>query len=331
MGMLAGIGSVIGGIGGLFGGNKVPQGPPPWLMPNMTQAAGNAFSGIQGLAPWSNMAGGTQPFMNQTFGNLYNNPGAGGFYGGANLASMLGQQGALNAYGAGGQLQQGGLQALLQGTDPQGALYARTLQQQQEQARAAQAARGVSMTPYGAGLEADATKNFNIDWQNTQLARTLAALRGGGGAIGQGAGLQGEAAQQFLGASGMPYGVWNTIGQGQNAATQALLSLIGGGQNIQNLPIQDWLSYVQTGNQAGSVANQAYANELKAQQQQMQQQMMFGSMLGGGLYGLGQTPFGQQWGLGGSGWSNMFGGGYGGPRGDIGYGTGVGAYGPIPG
>ena len=331
MGMIAGIGSAVGGLAGLFGGGSdVPKGPPPWLMPGMNEAAGKAFSGIEGLGSWGGMAGGMQPNMMQTFQNLYNNPYAAQFMGGANTAGGMGMQGALNAYNLGGTMTGRAQDIFNTAFDPQGALYGRTLQQTQEQARAGQAARGIAMTPYGAGLEGDATRNFNIDWQNNQLQRQALGAQAGGSLAGLGAGLQAGAPGQFMQAAGMPYGAYGQVGRGQNNAIQSLLALAQGGQGIQNLPVQDWLSYVQTGNQAGGVANQAYQNQLAAQKQQFGQQMQFGQMLGGGLYGLGQTPFGQTWGLGGSGWGGGGGGGYGGPIGNIGYGTGVGAYGPIP-
>jgi hypothetical protein len=75
-----------------------------------------------------------------------------------------------------------------QAADPQNALYNRTVQQTQEQQRAALEARGIDMTPYGAGVEGQALSNFNIDWQNNLLQRMLA----GGQGVGQ---MQGAAAQ----------------------------------------------------------------------------------------------------------------------------------------
>jgi hypothetical protein len=316
MGIMAGIGGLVGGLGGLFGGSNVPGGPQPWLMPGMDAAAGNAFSGIQGLGQWGNLAGGTIPNMQSTFQNLYNNPNAGSFLSGANTASGMGMTAANNAFGAGGQLLGAGLNTLpMAGQifntafDPQGALYNRTLQQNTDQTRAAEAARGISTTPYGAGLENQATSNFNIDWQNNQLQRQALGAQAGGGLLqaggnlaNLGAGIQNAAPGQFLGASGMPFGAWNTVGQNQNQAIAQMLGLAGAGQGIQNVPIQDWLSYLQTGNQAGGVANQAYGNQLQANQQQWNQQMQLGGLVGGSLYGLGQGfP-------GGNAWGNMFGG-----------------------
>lgn len=71
--------------------------------------------------------------------------------------------------------------------DPQGALYDRTLQQVQDQQRVGQAARGITMSPYGAGLENKALSDFNIDWQNNQLGRQTQGLGAAQQAYGQSA------------------------------------------------------------------------------------------------------------------------------------------------
>src|SRR5262249_46318276 len=68
-----------------------------------------------------------------------------------------------------------------QGMDPQNALYGRTAQQLQDQTRAGLAARGILMDPYGAGVEGSTMSNFNIDWQNNQLQRRIAAAQAAGG------------------------------------------------------------------------------------------------------------------------------------------------------
>jgi len=322
MGMIAGIGGLVGGAMGMFGGgSSVPSGPPPWLMPNMNEAAGGAFSGIQGLSGYGNTAQGAAGPAQNTFQSLYNNPYAGGYQGGANFAGGLGQNAALAGYNTGGALTGAGLSALPYAQsifntamDPQMALYGRTQQAVTDQSRANLEASGTAGTPYGAGLMNDATRNFNIDWQNNQLQRQIAGAQGAGGLLtaggnlaNLGTGMQNVAPGQFLSASGMPYGAFSQIGGDQFGAINQLLGTTGNAQNISNQQIQDWLAYVQAGNQAGGVANQAYSNQLQANQQQFNQQQRYGQMFGQGLYGLGQTPFGQQYGL-----SGMMGGGGGG-------------------
>lgn len=112
------------------------------------------------------------------------------------------------------------------GFDPQQELYNRTLHQTQEQQRVGQAARGIEMSPYGAGLENDALKNFNIDWQNSQLDRAIAAGNAGS-ALGQTAfGLGSDASKLAASGSLLPYstklGFLNDKGQGLNTQLGAL-------------------------------------------------------------------------------------------------------------
>lgn len=64
------------------------------------------------------------------------------------------------------------------GQDPQQALYQRILQQTQDQSRAATSARGIGMSPESAGIENRAVGDFNLNWNNQQLARMLQGLQG---------------------------------------------------------------------------------------------------------------------------------------------------------
>lgn len=87
-----------------------------------------------------------------------------------------------NLYGAGNQV-------LQTSQDPQNALYNRTAQQLTDQTRAAQYARGIQSSPLGASVESNALGNFNIDWQNQQLARQTQGLSAAQGAYGSAQGL----------------------------------------------------------------------------------------------------------------------------------------------
>lgn len=96
-------------------------------------------------------------------------------------------------------------QALTAGFDPQNALYSKLFQQQQDQTRAENAAAGVATTPYGAALATQGDQNFNLAWQEQQLARqaqganTASTLAGAGmGALSTGENTAGN----LLGAAG---------------------------------------------------------------------------------------------------------------------------------
>ena len=69
-----------------------------------------------------------------------------------------------------------GLQTLMTGFDPQNALYNQQQQQNLDQQNAIQSMSGTAGSPYGAGLTSQSNQNFNINWQQQQLARQIAAL-----------------------------------------------------------------------------------------------------------------------------------------------------------
>lgn len=305
MGLTSGLIGLGGAAAGLFGGGGAGnvQLPPQFNMPNMGGAASNAFSGIQNLGQYTNLASSSMPFAQNTFQNLYNNPYAGGFQGAAGQAAGMGQNAAVGAYGGGANLMGAG-QNLLPGAqqimntafDPQQALYNRTLAQTTDQTRAGLETRGLATTPYGAGVEAGALNNFNIDWQNQQLQRQALGANAAGGLVGaggnainMGAGIMNQAPGQYLQASAYPYSTFSQIGGGQNQALQNYLGFGQQAQGIANAPVTDYLSYLQTGNSANQVANQQAQLALNQQQQQFQQNMLYGQMLGGSMYGIGRA------------------------------------------
>jgi hypothetical protein len=180
---------------------------------------------------------------------------------GAGQGAAIGGQAAQGAAGFGQSLYpaaQGlmgyGQQIAQMGMDPQSALYARTLQQTQDQARAAQAARGIASSPYGAGLEDQATRNFNIDWQNQQLNRATQAGSAVSGLDTAAAGLGanalnlGSAASDLAAQAGkMPYSAEQSMLQDRSNA------LAGVGPQIQQAAqptqqvIGDYLQYLGLG------------------------------------------------------------------------------------
>jgi hypothetical protein len=315
MGIVAGLGGLVGGAMGMFGGgSKQPDAPNVWQAPNMNQTANNYLTGVGGLSPYTNFGQYGLGQGGSIYNMLQNNPGALGYMGGANFAGGLGQLQALNQYGAGNTLTGAGIGALpyaqsIFGTamDPQQALYNRTLQQTQDQTRAGLESRGLDMTPYGAGVEGQTLGNFNIDWQNQQLQRQIAGAQGGGGlinaagtAIGQGNALSSAAPGQFFNASGMPYNVFQQLGQNQFQNLGSAMGIAGQGQGLAQGQLQDWANYLQIGEGADKNAIANYQAQLEAQKQQFQENQVFGRQMGNALYGLGQGGFNM---------GNMFGGG----------------------
>jgi hypothetical protein len=167
-----------------------------------SQVAPQQLSSAQDIANLSRMAGGAAPGV-------------------ANTAMNYGQDTArtLNGYvpitSNPGLI--AGLQTLQTGYDPQSALYNRSYQQNQDQTNAINAMYGVSGSPYGAGVAADSSRNFNIDWQNQQLARQIQALGAWNGA----------ASTSAANVSNLAGGAQSAINSGINTGVNAFNTLSG--------------------------------------------------------------------------------------------------------
>jgi hypothetical protein len=246
--------------------------------------------------------------------NMVNNPYAGLYQQGANATAGAGWGVGQGQIGAGMDLMSAGqgmlpyAQSILQtGFDPQNALRDRTQQQLTDSIRAGESARGITMSPYGAGVENKGLSDFNIDWQNAQLNRQNTAAQGagylansGGNAINLGQNVSTLGLQTLTNAAGLPYATANTISGNQLGALGQFGQYGAGATNTAQTAIEDYLKYLGIGNQAAGVQNQAYANQLTAQNNQFNQQQKLGSNLGSGISGLGN------WWKGGSGASLGF-------------------------
>lgn len=240
---------------------QAPTGPTNFMpsMGDMSGAASGAFGGI------GNLSGFTNPLFPAAAGigaGMINSPYAGGYQAGAGVAGGLGGTAAMNQFGAGGQI-------LNTAFDPQQDLYNRTLAQTTDAARAGLAARGMADTPWGAGVENQAVRDFNMNWQNQQLARQIA----GGQA---GAGLQAGAAPLFMQSAAYPWQTQQQIG-GANLGTIGNLSTLGqGAAAVPQQQIQNYLNYLQTTGQLQGQGNaqqlQNYLAALSGQQQAFGQQ-----------------------------------------------------------
>lgn len=168
-------------------------------------------------------------------------PSAAGLIQGADAGAGYGAQTAKDVSGFSQGLIPYAQQIGQMGFDPQKQLYDRTLQQVQEQQRAGQAARGISMSPYGAGLEGDATRNFNIDWQNQQLKRASDAATSMEG-LGSSAFNLGSGATDLAASAGrMPYEAnKGLLGDRANAYSAVGNEVMGANQPRQAV-IDDYL------------------------------------------------------------------------------------------
>ena len=298
--------------GGDGGANNIPV-PQSYQYQNQSGADNNAFSTINQLSGY-NVPAQLLPQYQNIAQSSVNNPYAAMYQGGAGTAGGMGMQAGANAYGMGGAIMGSALDTLPDvqglmtlGFDPQNALYAQTLQKTQDQTRAAEGVRGIAMTPYGAGLEDDATRKMNIDWENMQLGRATQGagaagtlMGAAGNAFNTGAALQGAGAQTFLQGAGQPY---NTF-QGINANALNTLGQTGAfGASAATIPqqqIQDYLAYLSGGTSQQGANNQTAGFALNQNSQGFNQGQTLGGNLGSALAGLGKQT--QGWGNSGGGW-----------------------------
>lgn len=268
-----------GALTNMFGNDKPPAPPPTWQPPGMTGAANNTLSMI-GKGAGDNVPGQLMPQYQDIVGGLNNNPGAGNFMNGANLASMFGMGAANSAYGGGDYLTQLAHAIGVNAFDPQNALYGRTQQQLQEQTRASSEARGINSTPYGAGVENKAMGDFNIDWQNNMLQRMIAGGGAAGNLMNSGVNLQGAAPGMAYQAGQYPWQAFNTMGQNKLGNLDHLAQAGINAHTIPNQAIAQWLQYLGVGNQAGQVSNQQAQVAGQNQQMGFNQNQTIGNQFG---------------------------------------------------
>ena len=267
-------------VAGESGG--INQAFQPFPYPNTTQAANNAFSGIANDIPSgsiSNLTGAGNNLLNMAS----TVPGYATQAGAAALGPAVGQYNTLAPYVT---------QALQTGFDPQNALYNQQFGLQQQQNLASEAMAGVGQSPYAAGLTAQGNNNFNIDWQNQQLARQAQAAQTGEGLSSAAMGALSGGINDYL--SGLGLGVSSAeglTGAAGNAYTQAA------GINAQQ--VAQYLAYLNASTQNAAAASGEQIGALNAgtnlygatNQANLAQQAQLGSALGG-LGSLGGTLIG---------------------------------------
>jgi len=215
------------------------------LFPQAVTGSAALNSAATGGLPYASTAlqQGFDPTYGSAISMLQNNPFYAGAQGGAQQGAGLGAAGANQQYGMAGQVG-GTIPGLLNsGFDPQQALFNRSQGQLMDQTNAINSMSGLAGTPYGASVGANAMGNFDINWQNQQLARQAQATGAAGTAAGQAGSLYGSAPGLAGLSAAMPGNVYtNQIGQilsalgqrnaaGTQGATQynSLLGSSGGG------------------------------------------------------------------------------------------------------
>lgn len=190
------------------------------------------------------------------------------------------------------------------GFDPQRQLYDKLRQQTLNTANVGNAFSGVGNTPYGQSVTDQAATNFDINWENQQLARQAQAAQAASGVQGQignllaqGAGV-GQAGAQI--GSGIENLIGGMIGQGQGVAQSGantaanlqntIANILKGGVASDVLGTQGAASLYGTGQDLGSNAASLYAQSgnLPANTYNQNLQQQLGLTQGGaGLAGTG--------------------------------------------
>lgn len=307
----------ISGAAALFGSSNSgspPPAPPPSYQPqSLPQADSNAMGQINNLGVYNNYSALRGQYGDLAQG-LVNNPYAGYYQGGVNGISPMATGAGGQQFGAGSNLIGAGQsylpyaqQALQSGFDPMNSVYNQQFQQNTDATRAGLAARGIAMSPYGAGVENQSNLNFNNSWLQNMLqrqqtgAQTANFLTGAAGSAGTtGAGLQSGGLNTMLQGASLPYSTFNTIGNNQLGTLGQAGQFGQLGSNQVQQQIDDYLKYLGIGNQSAGVQNQAYANQLTAQNNQFNQGQTLGKNLGTSISGLG-TALGKVPGFGSSG------------------------------
>lgn len=323
------------GPGGMFGSGSGSSGNISNV--NLPQY-GSTVPGVQANylnstanTPFTNIGQTTIPLAEASaIGGIFNNPQSGRYMTGAGVGADLGQGAAVNQFGAGQRLYDMGgalgtaaspfisagtnmlpsAQTIMNlGLDPQSALYNRTAGQVQNQTGANLANSGVLNSPYGQNVLGNTMANFNIDWQNNQLARAVQGAQGaqtvgstasgltgtgqnlataGGNLITGGANLQGGAPNLYASSSGLPYNTQQYIQGNMLGGLDTLQRLAGGAQGLYNAPNANYMAYLQAANNASNpllAQSQGAFSQGQTQQQNLGNALyLAGNGWGGGGY-----------------------------------------------
>ncbi len=268
---------------------------------NYASTAG--LSGAQNLTNYGATA--LNQSMNPEYGNLINaatnSPYFAGAMGGAQQGAGLGATGANALQGAAGSL-------LNTGFDPQEALFARGQNQMLDQSNVANSMAGVGNTPYGASVTSNALGNFDINWQNQQLAREAQAAGAASPLFQAAPGLAASSGalptltnQQQLGNIGQQLNQANTAGlaglagYGSALPTATNLAIQGGAapsgayQNFEN----SILSALNARGAAGQQGAGAYNNLMGGAGNALQTGNALGTNAASTMAGLAGQPYSQ--------------------------------------
>ena len=149
------------------------------------------------------------------------------------------------------------------GFDPTSALYNNQLKQAQDAQSIASAQAGVAGSPFAAGMQGDATTNFNLNWQASQAAKQQQAIAALSSLYGNSANLASTGASQQMQGAAAPAQAYNA---NQSSIMSALANLVNGttsaGSQV-NSDIGQYGNYLQIGQ--GATNSQDNATQINNQ------------------------------------------------------------------
>lgn len=266
-GGLSGAGDVVSAVGPAFANAGVNQ--PSFNGINLPGQSGVANSFLGNLGQQNALAGqaGQVPsILMDIFRQNQQTPYYQNTQAFANMAQGVGQQQVETQHNYQNQLGSTANRLFDNAFDPQRALYDRTLGQVTDQTRSGLAARGLDSSGAGQGIENEALRNFNIDWQNNQLQRQVQGERGIANSLGLAQNI-GNALPALANQAGQyPQQAYDQYMARLYGNAQSLQQGLGGQQSLFANPNQQSLSYLNQGQNSAS-------NLFNAQTQQAQGQV----------------------------------------------------------
>jgi hypothetical protein len=280
----------------LFGGGNSTS---PSNAPKPYQLLNQQGMNLQGYSDNTNSQnlnsqtyGTTSPYGQAAFQSQANNPYAQQYQNSANMAGQAGMASGWSQLGAGNSMMAeapnsyaAGNAAYQTAFDPQSSLFNSNQQQLNEQTNAYNAANGISASPYGATVSANADQNFLNNWQNQQVQREATGIQSMNSAYAQGgqqyqggAQLQNQGTQSLSQGGQMGYNANNSIAGNQFSAINNLYgsqqpyqqglqqgvnnmnSYLGLGQSAQTAGFNQNLQTANYQNQQSAAQGQYYGN-----------------------------------------------------------------------
>jgi hypothetical protein len=240
----------------------------------------NILQGIEGQISSGTTPGqlfwpSVQTAVNNTISNPYQQQALGA----AESGAAGGQQVQATGLADMGALTSAGNQVLSTGFDPQQALYNQQQGQVINQSNVANAMAGLGSSPYGASNTANTLSNFDINWQNNQLARQAQASSAAATDFSGGLTAGTSGINTGINTGAAPYNTYNTT---QSNDLSALTTGVNTGNQQYTVPqtvLSDLMSYLNLGQNASAEESQINSQNLA------NTESIFGG-LGQGLGGL---------------------------------------------